>query len=120
MPLPNLPSAKPSAPASRTVLIVLSSLLGAGIAALSLQEYVAAPVQITQYALAAGVGAGVGALVGWLLWFALPLALPVAAAAAAYFYTQDSGFHWPTVVGASVGAADLAILVLIFIRRISL
>ena len=58
--------------------------------------------------------------VGWLLWFALPVALPVAAAAAAYFYTQGSGFHWPTVISASVGAADLALIFLILIRRISL
>lgn len=87
---------------------------------MSVDEYFAAPIQAAQYAVAAVVGAGVGALAGGLLWFALPVALPVAATAAAYFYTQGAGLHWPTVVGASVGAADLAILFLVLIRRISL
>lgn len=119
-PLPSQdpPGTRARAPVARTVFIVWSTLLGAGVAALSLDEYVAAPVQNTQYALAAVVGAGGGALVGGLLWFALPLALPAAAAAAAYLYTQGAGFHWPTVVSASVAAATLAVLFLILIRRI--
>ncbi|MDV6376211.1 serine/threonine-protein kinase [Deinococcus arenicola] len=119
-PLPNLPAAKPPAPLFRTIFIVLSSLLGAGAVAWSLEEYVAAPIQTPQYALAAVGGAGAGALAGGLLWFALPLALPASAAAAAYFYTQGAGFHWPTVVSASVASAVLAIIFLILVRRISL
>ncbi|MFB9991088.1 protein kinase [Deinococcus oregonensis] len=119
-PVPTAPAAKPRAPVSRLIFIVVCTLLGAAVAALSVEEYFAAPIQPTQYALAALVGAGVGAIAGWLLWFALPVALPVAAAAAAYFYTQGAGYHWPTVVGASIGAADLAIIFLILIRRISL
>ncbi|WP_026298674.1 serine/threonine-protein kinase [Deinococcus aquatilis] len=118
LPVPGLPAGKPRAPVSRTAFMVLGSLLGAAVAALSLGE--SAPVQITQYAFAAAVGAGVGIFVGWLLWFALPVVLPVAAAAAAYFYAQGAGFHWPTVISASVGAADLALIFLILIRRISL
>jgi hypothetical protein len=72
------------------------------------------------YALVAALGAVFGAVAGWLLWFALPVALPLAAGAAAYFYTQGAGFNWPTVVAASIGAADLALIFLILIRRISL
>ncbi|SMB81932.1 serine/threonine protein kinase [Deinococcus hopiensis] len=123
LPVPNTPAptgGKKRVPASRRVSTVLGLLLGAGIAVMSVDEYFAAPIQAAQYAVAAVVGAGVGALAGGLLWFALPVALPVAATAAAYFYTQGAGLHWPTVVGASVGAADLAILFLVLIRRISL
>ena len=115
---PNVPTEKTRAPVSRTIVIVWSSLLGAGVAAMSLPEYLATPVQTSQFALAAVIGAGVGALAGALLWFALPLALPAAAAAAAYFYTQGEGYHWPTVISASVAAASLSILLLILIRRI--
>lgn len=114
------PANKARAPLSRTVFIVLGTLLGAAVAALSAEEYFSAPVEITQYALAAVVGAVAGAFGGWLLWFALPVALPVAAAAAAYFYTVAIGSGWPTIIGATVGAADLALIFLILIRRISL
>ncbi|CAM4033091.1 serine/threonine-protein kinase [Deinococcus marmoris] len=119
-PPPNLPAPKSPAPVTRIVFIVWSSVLGAGVAAWSLGEYVAAPIQTTEYVLAAAAGAGAGALAGGLLWFALPLALPVGAGAAAYLYTQGAGFHWPTVVSASVASAVLAIIFLILIRRISL
>ncbi|CAM3205780.1 non-specific serine/threonine protein kinase [Deinococcus saxicola] len=119
-PLPNLPVARPPAPVTRIVFIVWSGVLGAGAAAWSLGEYVAAPIQTTEYVLAAAAGAGAGALAGGLLWFVLPLALPMGAAAAAYLYTQGAGFHWPTVISASVASAVLAVLLLILIRRISL
>ncbi|THF70876.1 serine/threonine protein kinase [Deinococcus sp. Arct2-2] len=115
-----VPTEKPRAPVSRTVFIVLGTLLGGAVAALSAEAYFAAPVQPPQYALAAALGAVFGAVAGWLLWFALPVALPIAAAAGAYFYTQGAGLNWPTVISASIGAADLALIFLILIRRISL
>lgn len=117
---PAVPAVNPRAPVSRTVFIVVCTLLGAAAAALSVEDYFAAPIQLTQYALAAGVGAVLGAVAGGLLWFALPVALPLAAGAAAYFYTQAAGLNWPTVISASIGAADLALIFLILIRRISL
>ncbi|UQN08354.1 serine/threonine-protein kinase [Deinococcus sp. QL22] len=120
VPVPTAPATKPRAPVSRIIFIAVCTLLGAAVAALSVEEYFAAPIQLTQYALAAGVGAVAGAVAGGLLWFALPVALPLAAGAAAYFYTQTAGLNWPTVVSASIGAADLALIFLILIRRISL
>ncbi|MDB5046874.1 MAG: protein kinase, partial [Deinococcus sp.] len=98
---PAVPAVKPRAPVSRIIFILVCTLLGAAVAALSVEEYFAAPIQLTQYALAAGVGAVAGAVAGWLLWFALPVALPIAAAAGAYFYTQGAGLNWPTVISAS-------------------
>ncbi|WP_291424856.1 protein kinase [Deinococcus sp.] len=123
IPAPVQQTAPPPTLARRTLGRDLLMALGVGfgvVVALSqVTQVFPAPVSSGQYLIAGLVGAVAGLILGALLWFAMPVVLPLGAAAAAYFFAQQAGLHWPTVISLSVMATALSIIFLKLIRRIS-